>query len=73
MSIPNWISRCGTLDKTVEIGTTSRGTATRLIRPALPMIDIVPVDQASAKKLNGMIPQRTKTGKCGSAEVKILV
>ena len=41
--------------------------------PALLKIDVVPLTHVTAKKLNGTIPQRTKTWKSGMLERKILV
>src|SRR5450759_2873372 len=43
----------------------SRGTITRLIRPALSTREVVPLSHAIVKKLYGTRPQRMKTGKCG--------
>jgi hypothetical protein len=46
------------------MGTISRGTGTRFTSPALSTIEVVPEIHAIEKKLNGIIPQSTNTGKC---------
>src|SRR6266700_2010753 len=68
-----WMRRCRQQESTVQIGITSRGTGTRLIRLALSSTDPVPELQAIEKKLNGSRPQNKNTGKCGSGFLKILV
>src|ERR1035438_8312265 len=67
-------NRCTQLDRTLVMGTTSRGTGTRLIRPALSTMEVVPVIHATVKKLNGTMPHRANTAKCGMFGLgKILV
>src|SRR4051812_27451022 len=51
-----WTSRWMQHDSTVVMGMISRGTGTRLIRPALSTMEVVPVPQATVKKLNGTMP-----------------
>src|SRR3954452_10642517 len=55
--------RCKQLESTAAMGTTSRGTGTRLTSPLLSTIDVVPASHAIVKKLYGTRPQRTNTGK----------
>src|ERR1039458_8069677 len=64
-SSPIWISRCRQFDRTAASGMTSRGTATRLINPALSTSEVVPDSQAMVKKLNGTSPHSTNTAKFG--------
>src|ERR1051325_3909597 len=59
------MTRCTQLERTLEIGMTSRGTVRRLMKLALSMIDVVPLAQASVKKLYGTSPHSTKVAKCG--------
>src|SRR5574340_390614 len=65
ISSPIWMARCRQLESTAASGITSRGTATRLIRFALSNSEVVPEDQASAKKLYGTKPQSTNSPKSG--------
>src|ERR1022692_439382 len=66
--------RCTQLESTLAMGTISRGTGTRLMRPALSTMEVVPVLHATVKKLNGTMPQSTNTAKCGRFGLgKILV
>ena len=55
------------------MGMTSRGTGTRLMRPALSTRDVVPLSQPTEKKLKGTSPQNRKTAKCGICDAMILV
>src|SRR5882724_9104360 len=47
----SWTNRWILQDRTVETGTTSRGTGRRLMRPALSTMEVVPPLQAIVKKL----------------------
>src|ERR1019366_3976382 len=62
---PICTSRGTQLESTVVMGTISRGTGTRLMRPALSTMEVVPVLQATVKKLKGAVPQSTNTAKWG--------
>ena len=53
--------------------TTSRGTGTRLINPALSTMYVVPVLHATVKKLKGTRPHSTNTGKFDEGFLKIFV
>src|SRR5882762_5326177 len=69
-----WISRCKQFPSTAEMGIISRGTGTRLMIDVLSVSELVPVADASVKKLNGTRPQSTKTGNPGVVLLgKILV
>src|SRR5690349_1244537 len=57
------MSRWTQFERTAERGITSRGTVTRLINAALSTRDVVPVSQASVKKLKGTRPQSTNAEK----------
>src|SRR3954447_139363 len=67
------MTRCRQLDRTLAIGTISRGTGTRLIRFALSTIAPVPVAHATEKKVYGTSPQSKNTGNLGVFAGKILV
>src|ERR1700686_3089135 len=67
------MSKCGQQDNTVESVTASRGTPRRLIKPTFDVIETVPASQQVAKKLNGIIPHRTKRGNFSTREGKIWV
>src|ERR1017187_2504933 len=67
------MNRCRQVERTAEIGNTSRGTRTFLISEALSTMHVVPLTHAMVKKLNGTRPHRTKTGKFFVEEGKILV
>src|ERR1035437_8389289 len=56
---PICTSRCTQLESTLVMGTISRGTGTRLIRPSLSTMQVEPVIHDTVKKLNGTIPQST--------------
>src|SRR5262249_54872017 len=60
-------------ENALVMGIIFRGTATRLINPALSTSEVVPLCQASAKKLNGTMPHSRKTVQCGVEFLKILV
>src|SRR5664280_88428 len=62
---PICTSRWTQLERTLVMGTISRGTGTRLIRPALSTMDVVPVIHDTVKKLKGTMPQSTNTAKWG--------
>src|ERR1041384_5573436 len=65
MSRPTWTARCTQLESTDASGTISRGTVTRLTRPALSSRDEVPAPHARAKKLYGTRPHNINRPKCG--------
>src|SRR5579883_261467 len=72
-SNPIWISKWTQFPRTVVMGIIARGTGTRLIRCALSTSELVLMLQASEKKLKGINPQRTNTGKSFCELGKILV
>ena len=67
------MKRCRQVERTAEMGNTTRGTRTFLIIEAFSTMQFVPVSQAMVKKLNGTRPQSTNTGKCSVLAGKILV
>jgi hypothetical protein len=67
------MTRCTQFDSTAAKGMISRGAGTRLIRPALSTIEVVPEIQAMLKKLKGTRPHITNRDQSGLALLSILV
>ena len=63
------MNRCRQLESTAASGMITRGAGTRLIRFELSTSEVVPVIQATLKKLYGTRPHITNTGKCGTVRL----